>query len=159
LSRREPKKPKQPPFILLDHNVQSDVAVRLEGMARFRQIGEKEKAARFERNAKDHEIYMGPRRFLFVTHDRGFLDPSRLPGAHGGVLVLKCPENRAAVALHDCLAWWGPRRNLLRNRVFELTETGGVEVLRSGEESRIYRGPSEPRLGPYSALAQAWGAV
>jgi len=41
LPRREAKKPKQPPFVLLDHNVQADVAEQLTVLARFRQVGER----------------------------------------------------------------------------------------------------------------------
>lgn len=138
-----PKKPKQPPFILLDHNIQRDVARDLAGRARFRQVGESEKEPRFQRASKDHEIFMGPCRFLFVTHDQGFLDHTKLPSSYGGVLVLVCPENKASEVLAIFLSWWGPKRNLLRGRVFALYEGfRGNEVYRDGSRGPIYRGRS-----------------
>lgn len=141
--RRQNKKPKQPPFILLDHNVQKDVALEVASLARFRQVGETEKDPRFQRDSKDHEIFMGPCRFLFVTHDRGFLDHSRLPGSHGGVLVLLCSANRVADTLRFFLEWWGPKRNLLKRRVFALYEVNqGWEAHRDGTYGPIYRGSS-----------------
>jgi hypothetical protein len=71
--RREERKPKQLPFVLLDHNVQISVAKQLRTLARFRQVGEREREHRFRRDAADPEIHRGPRRFLFVTHDQDFL--------------------------------------------------------------------------------------
>jgi hypothetical protein len=138
---REVKKPKQPPFVLLDHNVRVDVASHLGRLARFRQIGEAEKERRFRRDVPDPEIHRGPRRFLFVTHDQDFLRQDRLPGNHGGILVFVCPPSRLAEALRTFLVWWGPKRNQLRSRVFRLTATGGVEVLRNGTLKPIYRQP------------------
>jgi hypothetical protein len=149
LPRREPRKAKQPPFILLDHNIQADVAQRLARVARFRQIGQAEQERRFRRDASDPEIHRGPRRFLFVTHDQDFLRQDRLPSSHGGILVFVCPPARLAGALRRFLEWWGPRRNLLRNRVFRLTASGGVEVLRDGTLRRVYREPPETQGGPY----------
>lgn len=142
MPRREERKPKQPPFILLDHNVQVSAAEELASLARFRQIGEGERARRFRRDAADPEIHRGPRRFLFVTHDQDFLRQDRLPNEHGGILVFVCPPRRLAEALRAFLEWWGPKRNLLRNRAFRLTVSGGVEILRNGTPRPIYRQPS-----------------
>jgi predicted nuclease of predicted toxin-antitoxin system len=139
--RREEKKPKQPPFILLDHNVQIQVAEQLSALARFRQVGERERERRFRRDTADLEIHRGPRRFLFVTHDQDFLRQDRLPNQHGGILVFVCPPRRLAQALRRFLDWWGPKRNLLRNRVFRLTTTGGVEILRDGSPHPVFRQP------------------
>lgn len=149
MPRREPRKPKQPPYILLDRNVQTGVAERLAGLARFRQIGEGQQEHRFRRDAADPEIYRGPRRFLFVTHDQDFLRQDRLPNTHGGILVFRCPPHRLADALRAFLDWWGPKRNLLRNRVFRLTATGGAEVLRDETIRPIYRQPSETHGASY----------
>lgn len=149
MARKEAKKPRQPPFVLLDHNVQSGVTDDLAGLARFRRVGEGEREQRFRRDAADPEIHRGPRRFLFVTHDKDFLRPDRLPNAHGGILVFVCPPGKLAPALRRFLDWWGPRRNLLCNRVFRLTATGGVEVLRDGSLSPIYRQPTEHRQAWY----------
>ena len=141
MPRREERKPKQPPFLLLDHNVQVSVAEQLSSLARFRQVGELEREHRFRRDAADPEIHRGSRRFLFVTHDQDFLRQDRLPNEHGGILVFVCPPRRLAEALRRFLDWWGPKRNLLRNRVFRLTATGGVEVLRDGRFRQVYRQP------------------
>src|SRR3954451_23433831 len=138
MPRREERKPKQPPFVLLDHNVQVYVSGQLSHLARYRQVGEREREYRFRRDAADPEVHRGPRRFLFVTHDQDFLRQDRLPNQHGGILVFVCPPRRLAEALRRFLDWWGPRRNLLRNRVFRLTATGGVEVLRSGDFRTLY---------------------
>jgi hypothetical protein len=146
---RESRKPKQPPFVLLDHNIQADVPQELSGLARFRQVGEQEKEQRFRRDAPDQEIHRGPRRFLFVTHDQDFLRQDRLPSSHGGVLVFTCPPSRLAEALRTFLDWWGPKRNLLRNRVFRLTATGGVEIPRDGSPKPIYRQPEMSRGETY----------
>lgn len=43
----------------------------------------------------------------------------------------------------------GPKRNLLRNRVFRLTATGGVEVLRDGSLRPVYRQPQGSGSDPY----------
>jgi hypothetical protein len=91
LAARESRKPRQPPFILLDHNVQAEAAPLLKQLARFRQIGEAEKERRFRRDVADQEIHRGRRAFLFVTHDQDFLRQERLPGDHGGILVFVCP--------------------------------------------------------------------
>jgi hypothetical protein len=139
--RREARKPKQPPFVLLDHNIQVGVADELVTLARFRRVGEQERERRFRRDAADPEIHRGPRRFLFVTHDQDFLRQDRLPNQHGGILVFVCQPHRVAEALRRFLDWWGPKRNLLRNRVFRLTAGGGVEVLRDGSLRRVYRQP------------------
>jgi hypothetical protein len=147
--RREPRNPKQPPFILLDHNVQSNVADALSNLARFRRVGEQESEHRFRRDAADPEIHRGPRRFLFVTHDQDFLPQDRLPNEHGGILVFVCPASRLAEALAAFLDWWGPRRNLLRNRVFRLTASGGVEIIRDGSLRPIYRQPGGSGSGSY----------
>jgi hypothetical protein len=147
--RRQSRKEPQPPFILLDHNVQLAVATRLAGLARFRRVGEQETEHRFRRDAQDPEIHRGPRRFLFVTHDQDFIRPDRLPSKHGGVLVFVCPPSQLATALRRFLQWWGPKRNLLRNRVFRLSATGGVEVLRDGSLRRIYRQPAESHGSTY----------
>jgi hypothetical protein len=143
VARREVRKARQPPFILLDHNVQAGVAAELVRLARFRQIGETEREERFRRDARDPEIHTGKRNFLFVTHDRDFLAPGRLPTAHGGVLVFVCPPSRLAEALRRFLEWWGPRRELLRNRVFRLSARGGAELLRDGSVRRVFRQPAE----------------
>ena len=142
MARREPKKPKQPPYILLDHNVQVRVADSIKGLVRVRQIGEHEQEHRFRRDAADPEIHRGARRFLFATHDQDFLRQDRLPNEHGGILVLICPPQRASVALRTFFEWWGSKRNLLRSRVFRLTTTGGVEILRDGTIRPIYRQPA-----------------
>ena len=153
MAPREARKPKQPPFILLDHNIQSAVAERLQGPARFRQVGEREEERRFRRDAKDLEIHQGERRFLFVTHDRDFLQPPRLPNKHGGALVLVGPPSGAAEALQAFLDWWGPKRNLLQNRVFRLTGSGGVEVRRDGSLRPIHRQPGDGGADTYGAGA------
>jgi hypothetical protein len=147
--RREDRKPKQPPFVLLDHIAQVGVPEQLAGLAQFRQIGEREQERRFRRDVPDPKIYRGPRRFLFVTHDKDFLRQSRLPNRHGGILVFVCAPRRLADALRSFLEWWGPKRNLLRNRVFRLTASGGVEVLRDGTISRIYRQPDSSGSDTY----------
>jgi predicted nuclease of predicted toxin-antitoxin system len=134
---------------LLDHNVQADVPQKLARLARFRQVGETEREKRFRRDATDQEIHRGARRFLFVTHDQDFLRQDRLPSTHGGILVFVCPPAQLAAALRRFLQWWGPKRNRLRNRVFRLTATGGVEVLRDGSLRRIYRQPPATERGPY----------
>lgn len=149
MSPRARRKPRQPPFILLDHNVQSDVPRRLPRLARFRQVGEREQKHRFRADAPDPEIHRGPRRFLFVTHDQDFLRPDRLPNTHGGVLVFVCSPEQLAPALERFLRWWGPRRNLLRNRVFRLTASGGAELVRDGSYRRIYRQPAGRREAAY----------
>lgn len=141
MPNREDRKPKQPPFILLDHNVRADVPEQIPSLARFRQIGEQEQEPRFRRDVPDPEIHRGPRRFLFVTHDKDFLRQDRLPNRHGGILVFVCTPRRLADALRTFLEWRGPKRNLLRNRAFRLTASGGVEVLRDGTVSRVYRQP------------------
>jgi hypothetical protein len=99
--RRTERKLKQPPFILLDHNVQADVATQLSRLGRFRQIGERERERRFRRDAADPEIHRGPRRFLFVTHDQDFLRQDRLPSAHGGILVFVCPPSVSQTRFDD----------------------------------------------------------
>lgn len=149
MPQREDRKPKQPPLILLDHNIQANVPEQLANVARFRQVGEQEREHRFRRDAADPEIHRGPRRFLFVTHDRDFLRQDRLPNQHGGILVFVCPPRRLAEALRTFLDWWGPKHNLLRSRVFRLTGTGGVEILRNGTPSRIYRQPGSSGSDTY----------
>ncbi len=151
MARRESKKAPQPPFILLDHNVNVDVAKELSRLAHFRQVGERERDWRFRRDAKAPEIHRGPRRFLFVTRDQDFLRQDRLPSAHGGILVFVCPPQSLAPALRRFLRGWGPRRNLLRNRVFRVTETSGREVLRDGTISYIHRNPAERRDAAYGS--------
>ena len=91
------------------------------------------------------------RRFLFVTHVKDFLRQDRLPNEHGGILIFDCPPRRLAEALRAFLDWWGPKRNLLRNRVFRLTATGGVEILRDGTLRPIYRQPSSSGSDTYGA--------
>jgi hypothetical protein len=147
--RREARKPKQPPFILLDHNIQASVAEQLGTLARFRQVGEQEREHRFRRDAADPEIHRGPRRFLLVTHDQDFLRQDRLPSQHEGILVFVCPPRRLAEALRRFLDWWGPKRNLLRNRVFRLTATGGAEVLRDVSLRPVYRQPQRTGSDSY----------
>jgi hypothetical protein len=149
MARRRARKERQPPFILLDHNVQADIPERLPRLARFRQMGEHERERRFRADAADPEIHRGPRRFLFVTHDQDFLRPERLPNRHGGILVFVCPPQQLAPALQRFLRWWGPKRNLLRNRVFRLTATGGAEQLRDGSFRRIYRQPASSHEAAY----------
>ena len=118
-------------------------------MARVRQIGEGEKERRFRRDASDLEIYRGPRPFLFVTHDFDFLRQDRLPNRHGGVLILACQEDKAADALRSFFEWWGPKLNLLRGRVLELTVDGGVEIHRDGRRGPIHRVPEEGGQSKY----------
>lgn len=149
MAQRESKKPKQPPFILLDHNVQAEVAPLLKRLARFRQIGEAERERRFRRDTADPEIHRGSRSFLFVTHDQDFLRADRLPSDHGGILVFVCRPGQLASALRRFLQWWGPKRNLLRRRFFRLTVTGGVEVLRDGSFKRVYRQAAGDPGAPY----------
>jgi hypothetical protein len=121
----------------------------LSSLARFRQVGEQEREHRFRRDAADLEIHRGPRRFLFVTHDKDFLRQDRLPNDHGGILVFVCPPGQLAEALRAFLEWWGPKRNLLRSRVFRLTATGGVEILRDGTPSPVYRQPGSSGSDTY----------
>jgi hypothetical protein len=77
-----------------------------------------------------------------VTHDQDFLRQDRLPGDHGGILVFVCQPSQLAYALRRFLEWWGPKRNLLRRRVFRLTAQGGVEVTRDGTLRPVYRQPA-----------------
>jgi hypothetical protein len=149
MARRKVAKPRQPPFVLLDHNVQADVPQRLPRLARFRQVGEQEREHRFRADAADPEIHRGPRRFLFFPHAQDFLRPERLPNRHGGVLVFVCSPQQLAPALRRFLHWWGPKRNLLSNRVFRLTTTGGAELLRDGSYRRINRQPTASHEAAY----------
>jgi hypothetical protein len=72
-----------------------------------------------------------------------------VPNEHGGILVFACSEDQLAVALKRFLDWWGPKRNLLRNRVFRLTPTGGAERLTDGSYRKIYRQPTGTEGGSY----------
>jgi hypothetical protein len=150
----EGKKARQPPFILLDRNIDAAMSTALADVAAFRQIGKGE-TGRFRHDATDLEIYQGQRRFLFVTHDQGFLRPDHMPSNHGGMLVCVVRPGQAAAALRRFLDWWGPKRNLLRNRVFRLTATGGAEVLRDGTTRRIYRQPDRTHSASYGGSARS----
>jgi hypothetical protein len=65
-------------------------------------------------------------------------------------------EKRTRTSLNSFLESWGPKRNLLRNRVFRLTVTSGDEVLRGGGLRRVYRQPGAAGSDTYGLRRVIW---